>query len=431
MRTDVTIQVLVDLTSSLPSWVPPVGTFARVPAVNTLQSVAPAVYKLPTGGFLQGCDPGVSFAAWSSGVFASEAGAKGQAVFIGEDHAAYSYISTNVFDFDTLSWKITNVPSRAYSRRADSPVQQQYPLDKWTFYNYDPDYIFNPGHTYDGLSYFPKSWGSQTQDGQLFLHRGSTNVNPPERTPDVIKLRDFSKVTVPDVKMWDSALAQCGVDVETTYQVVPTYPNSAADNARKGWWCSSYSGAKYLVFVPSDGSIPILKSKNGTGWLYETIWKWEAKDVLLGFHNYWPGNTSSVMYTTMRVINCDTGVSSFVPLEVPPEVMAKLDLPQNGGPMPTHGYEFNAFGFKYSETLNAFVGYRGKGSTDLFILNLPSDPFVGPYVMSAMSFTSNDGSTPNYTTNTETFGRFMEVPHLKSFFWADSSTLAPQLFRVG
>jgi hypothetical protein len=90
-------------------------------------------------------------------------------------------------------------------------------------------------------------------------------------------------------------------------------------------------------------------------------------------------------------------------------------------------------GLSWSKALKCYVGYEGRGSTKVHKLIPPADPLNGVYRLESEEMESHGATNPvpvnNGTTN-GTWAKFMEIPHLRCFFWADRHDAKPQVFRL-
>lgn len=377
--------------SGLPPWVPPEGTFADMPATNTPEEAAPKFYAKR-----RVLDP---FIQWGGGAYAPEWGQLGAMLYHSSGHLPKGtpvFQPVLCFDFDRLTWYSTNEPIRPNVE--GQPLDQDGRFEDGTYYT---------PHTYLGLQYFPVSWGATAPRGELlqFFHAGGRIRNR--------------------VLRFDLNQKKLGVTKWLTIDfdgLMGTYPSTVMDRKRKGWWVGACYGTLWrMAFLSADGEITYhdIPNNRSTSWLINPL-----ADVMIGLSDWDDENPR-----TQQVYVVDLGAPSRRRNRVSLKISASTQkpFPIKG----TNRAELFKLGMVWSDLLNCGVGYEGGGSLIVHKLLMPDDPFHGPYVLTHEQLAPHRSAVPAFNgVRNGTWGRFREVPALRSFFWADLPGGNPQLFRL-
>jgi hypothetical protein len=380
------------------SWVPAQGTFANV-SLNTVNDASPAnAPKSNTAG---------PFANWSGGIFASGFGLYGALVVHGSGHLADGASLMGgvwVYDIETRLWVGRNVPS--------SPLIQRYP-DSVGFNSYGesttPDSLGHtyPPHTYQGLVYQSPAHGGGVY-GSLIrnLYAGSVFVNCVHRF-------DLSSATAAPSRVIDNA------------GMSDSYPATNLDVARGGYWMTDYGLRTPLKFVRfSDWNITTHAAvvENITGYA-NLIYMPPPYDALL------------------MVGNTGTYFSPATGFKVSRIVSGTPQPWQNIIPVGTAWPSDHRCGGTWSTLLNCVAMYEGGGKTYVHKLTPPSAANVqagtGAWTLSRETLTGVAGATPaqwldsnGVPAESGVLSRFIEVPSLKCFIFANSVSGPVQAWRL-
>lgn len=373
----------------IPPWVPPEGTFADIPAKNDPNDVIPRFYDKR-----RVLDP---FIQWGGSAYASEWGDRGAVLFHSSGHLSKGtpvFQPVLCFDLNRLEWYSTNQPLQ--------PNLEGQPLDQYGMFR---DGTYYTPHTYLGLQYFPPSWGAAAPRGELlqFFHAGARIRNR--------------------VLRFDLNQKQLGVSKWLTIDfdgLLGTYPSTVMDRNRKGWWVGACYGTLWrMAFLSAEGHVIYhdIPNNRSTSWLIDP-----RADVMIGISDW---DDSNPRAQNVYVVDLKKPTKkAMVPLKI-----------ADGTPKPypvmgTTRAELFRLGMVWSDLLNCGVGYQGLGSRFIHKLIIPSDPFRGPYFLAHEELAPYGNATPAFNGfRNGTWGRFKEVPPLRSFFWADLANGKPQLFR--
>ncbi len=375
--------------TQLPDWVPPEGTFADIPARNTPEQAIPEFYDRR-----RALDP---FIQWGGGAYAFEWGTRGAILYHSSGHLSKGtavFQPVLCFDLDELRWHSINEPLK--------PNVEGQPLNEDGMFQ---DGTYYTPHTYLGLQYLPASWGGASPKGELlqFFHAGA-------RIRNRVLRFDLSKKKL-GVRKWLT------IDFDG---LLGTYPSTVMDQKRKGWWVGACYGTLWrMAFLNAKGEITYhdIPNNRSTSWLIDP-----RADVMIGVSDWDDANPR-----LQKVYVIDLAAPSrrsMVPLEITPGTPRPFPLKSSGRA------ELFKLGITWSGLLNCGIGYQGMGSHVVYKLLVPSDPFRGPYVLTHETLTPYADAVPaSNGSRNGSWGRFKEVPALRSFFWADLANGKPQLFR--
>lgn len=367
----------------LPAWVPPVGSFANLGTHTLLAAKPPAWPNSDSGG---------PFANWSSAVYAPGFSALGAFVVHGSGHlsmGAALWGGTWCFDLDTLKWVGRNVPGAALVEGVTQLNSFGESAETATAgHPYPP-------HTYDGLIYQPPANGGGTNGA---LIRVST-AGAPFGTP--VHRFDLSSSTAAPRRVIDAIGGN-------------SYPASAADLSRNGFWYLSGNGNGPLRFVSfADWSIksyPIAGyNQYGNQSLIYLPAPW---DCLVGMGSADSHGANFGVYVCPIVNNVPQGFQRVSPIGAPPAD--------------------RRCGGQWSTILSCIVSYEAAGSKQVHRLRPPEPAKLlsGEWGWSSETLTGVNGATPSRGIDNGAWGRFVEVPAARCFIWCDSIGQPVQAWRL-
>jgi hypothetical protein len=306
-----------------------------------------------------------------------------------------------IFDLDTLRWVGTNVPT--------SPLLEPFAPVGNVFEGYNGYFESTnsanlghpyPPHTYDGLIYQSPAlgWGPK---GSLIRNAIAWWNNPYSR---VVHRFDLSSPSNPPSRPINQL------------NIPNSYPATALDEARWWYWALSSNGNGPLIFVSfADWSQQSYPAQYNTYGDQSLIY---AKDnsnqeFLIGV---WRGGNGGVNYE-VRVAPIINGIpqafTTILPIWAPP-----ADARAGG---------------VWSARLWAVVSYEANWSNQVHKLIPPSGSLTwGTWVWQTQTLTGLNGAIPakNPNATNGAWSRFIEVPELGIFLWADSVTGPVQAWNI-
>ncbi|MBC7604002.1 MAG: hypothetical protein H7255_15255 [Ramlibacter sp.] len=366
-----------------PAWVPAPGTFVNL-GTSTLASVRPNGWP--------GGDAGGPFANWSGAAYASGFSALGAIVFHGSGHlTAGSPVWAGVwcFDLDDLTMKGTNVPS--------APL-----LENFSLYNSYGEstsagtvgHSYTP-HTYDGLLYQPPSVGGGPKGSLLRASFAGSRFGTP------LHRFDLSSTTAPPTRPLNALGGN-------------SYPQSAVDEGRGGFWYLSGNGNGPLKFVKfSDWSVTPYPGVEYNEYGDQSLIYIPTLDCLVGLGRSGTGGGNMSVYVCPFVANVPQGFTA-----------VKIS-----GTRPTDA----RCGGCWSTILEKIVSYQAGGSYVVHMLTPPTGSLTtGTWAWTSTTMTGAASAVPsrNPLADNGAWGRMIEVPAARCFIWCDSVSQVPQAWRL-
>lgn len=379
-----------------PAWVPTAGTFANVGS-STLASVSPTGW--PTSE-----DAG-PYANWSSGAWAQDFGTIGGYVVHGSGHLTVGtpiWAGVWVWDASITTWVGRNVPAAPLLEPSGTTGYDAFfaSTDSTTLgHTYAP-------HTYDGLIYQSAANGGGAA-GSLIRNffAGSPNTNPRA----VHKFDLSSAAGAPSRVLDDVTMAGSS----------SSYPASALDEARGGYWLLTYNGQGPLKFVRfADWSVT-----SYTGVEYSDygdqhlIYLPAPYDAIVAI-----GRTDAgAIAQSLRVSQITGGTpGTFVSITPAGTAPAAAGSGKAGG--------------CWSSLLSCIVQYTGDGSYTVFKLTPPAPGSLtsGTWTWSSETLTGVSGATPatRGSDSSGSYSRFIEVSAFRCFLWSDGINNVMQAWRL-
>lgn len=382
-------------TGPLPSWVPSPGTFSNI-SQNRLADVAPAGYVLT--------DAAGPFANWSGGRYNPDYSALGGYVVAGSGHLPTGEVCwscVNVFNFATLQWEVKDVPATAWAEGQEDAVYGQF-----------PDGTFYMPHTYGGLEIQSASNGGGSQGSLIQFFSAGSGFTYPTR----VNRYDLSQ----SVATYGSSVTRV-IDSIPTGGISASYPMTAFDSSRNGWWVLAYNGNGPMFFVDAQNYAMTAYSNAGYNDYGNQciLYLPPPYDFLLGFGNSGPNGVNMSFW----------GCLASTP-DVPwTNLTANVQL-QPGTTLPL---EYSCGGC-WSTILNAVVMYEAQGSNRVHSLipPAPANLLTGTWTLASETLAGVGGATPcvNTVANNGAYGRFVEVPAARVFAWCDSISGPVQAWRL-
>jgi hypothetical protein len=340
-------------------------------------------------------------------VYCADFGTDGGLAIFGSGHLSPGsplWAGVWVFDLSDRAWKGRNVPSEALVETVAN--YDEYGLSEITETLGHP----YPPHTYDGLVYQSSANGGGTSGSLIQL------CSPGSSFGSDLRVLSF------DLSSTTSAPSRV---INSLASVSTSYPASANDEARGGFWAISNNGAGSLAFVSySDWSVTT----------YDTTFGVYGDSSLI----YVPGRDCLVAICRLSSDVADVGV------RVCPIVS---DVPQGWTTVTTSGTpptDARAGGV-WSTILECIVSYAGVVSyaEDLstgYVVNkltVPASLTGDVWAWSSETLTAVGGAEPTVTLdgnsdilNNGSWSRFVEVPSARCFLYAGSINGPTQAWRL-
>lgn len=361
----------------LPAWRAPSGCFKNI-SPNTLAGAWPSAWGAAPG------DSSGPFANWSGGVFAPDFGLSGGYVVHGSGHLSVgtrTWAGTWVFDLYELQWVGRNVPSEPIIEGGAANGYFESTETATAGHTYPP-------HTYDGLIYQSTANGGGP-DGSLIR-----NCMPGSAITYARVVHQFDLSSAIDIP----------VRVLADNTVASSYPQSALDEARGGYWiagATGFGGVKFVKF--SDWSVTQHAAEYGTyGDNSMVLCKDGTREYIVCMGRNGSGGVNFGVFVCPLSAGVPTNFTQIYPTGTPP-----VDKRCGG---------------QWSEILKCIVSYEADGSYTLHKLVPPSGSLTsGEWVWESVVMTAVDGAVPSDTTTTANgaWGRMIEIPSAKTFLWAD------------
>ena len=369
---------------SLPSWVPSVGTFANL-GTSTLDSVKPAGWP--------GNDVGGPFSNWSGAQYAGDFSTFGAVVYHGSGHLAQGtpeWAGVWCFDLDDLTVKGRNVPSAPLLENlaTDYNVYGESTVSGTIGHTTAP-------HTYDGLIYQSTANGGGLKGSLIRNSFAGSIFNV------TVHQFDLSSATAPPTRRINSLGGN-------------SYPQSATDEARGGYWYLNGNGNGPLKFIRfSDWSMTDYASAQFNDYGDYSLTYIPTLDCLVATGRTGAGGGSMAVYVSV--------ISAGVPQPF-------VNVTISGTP-PADA----RCGTCWSTILSKLVSYEASGSYVVHMLTPPAGSLTaGTWAWTQTTLAAVSGATPSKTTSVSngTYGRFLEVPRARCFIWLDSVSQVPQAWRL-
>lgn len=374
----------------LPAWVSTLeaGKFANI-SNNTFLSVRPA-------DWYGGSDVSGPFKNWSGAIFAPHLGKHGSWVIHGSGHLSTGTVlwaGVWGFDLETQLWSGRNVPAAPILEGGAISIYAESQETATLGHTYTP-------HTYDGLVYQPPEHGGGV-NGSLLRNCIAGSGLAGARC---VHKFDLSSTTEPPVRVIDS------LPVITT-----SYPQTAADNERGGYWALSANGAGGLGFISfDDWAVTTYPSISFSAYGdYSLTYIPAPYDCLFSIGRYGTGGVDQGAFVCPIV----GGV---------PQGFTKISLT---GTLP----EDKRCGACWSVLLDCLVTYSGGGSYNVTKISPPAvgSLTTGNWVCSTETFTGMAGATPSFSGGQNgSWSRFIEIPNLRCFVWCDGVSQPVQAWRL-
>jgi hypothetical protein len=384
-------------TSNTAAWVPEPGQYADIPTTNLANDAMPSFYP-------RNADP--IFVNWSGAAYVPEYSALGAMVYEGGGHGVVRD-GKLILDLSDLKWKFSNASTQAWP---ETTVDQ---------FGARPDgSAFSP-HTFHGVQAFPATWGIGPKGGTIrFFIPGSSLKN-------AVWAADISQQTLGWRRLADAIMMGPGRDSGS-------YPITAIDDLRKGWWVGIYSASDRIVFFGADRSQTVYPV--GLNTIGSTFTRDPLRDVLVRI------DTSEVT-SPLKVWELDCKSPK---LWVPKPLVPDQSIP-NRETLPLYRANpnnrqapfqngFASAGLEWSSILKAFVMFAddmtprvwivtpGADSYNIRMETLSPAPGTGP-----VAYALDGNRQPLLNGN---WSKFREVPALRCFVWAAAGAKKPQAFRL-
>lgn len=367
------------------------STFKNI-SLNTLASQKPPLWA--SIGNSNG-----PFSNWSGGVLADDYGKYGAYAVIGSGHlsqGANIVAGAWVFDLDTQFWSMKSGP--------EYPILENVTNLNTYGESIDAENLGHPTvpHTYNGLVYQPEALGGAT-GGSIIrnFHAGSSygNIKCAHKY-DLINTYDVPQRVIDSIPTQTS------------------YPASALDEGRGGYWIVSQNLAGSIFFVNySDFSQTQFSGVDVPAYGGNCITYIPAPyDCLVAVGSIGTMSNLDLAIHISRIVN---GI---------PQKWQRVNY---SGRVETGGA--NGHGAVWSEMLGCLVRYEGGGSNQVIRINPPEPENIltQDWVFEYEAFTGVDSAVPSYAhINNGTWNRFVESKQLRTFLWCGGVGEPVQSWRL-
>ena len=361
------------------------GTFTNI-SNNTFASVRPSSWGA-------GDDVSGPFSNWTGAVYAPDVGGRhGSWVIHGSGHlSAGTVVWGGVWGFDLESglWSGYNVPPSALIEGAS---YNEY------FESTDPanaGHTYAP-HTYDGLIYQPPAMGGPALIRHCMPGSGISGERCAHRF-------DFS-ASNPPTRVLDNLAS-----------ISTSYPATAYDSTRGGYWAISANGAGSLAFVslPSFAVTTYAKTFGAYG-DHSLTYLPPPYDCLVTTGRFGSGGAEFALFVCPIVAGAPVGWTKATASGTPP---ARASV-----------------GSCYSTVLDCLVMYQGRGSYTVEKIAIPENLTTGTWEITTEILTGVAGATPSYSGGTGGgdggWSKFIEIPRLRCFAYCDGVSQPFQAWRL-
>lgn len=377
---------------ALPAWVPTEGTFANI-SLNTLNDVRPTGW--PTSGDVAG-----PFANFSGGVRAEDFSSLGAYVVHASGHLTPAttpqWAGVWCFDLDTRQWVGRNVPGAPLPAGTGALPDETYEFNQYAESTNSATLGHTSvPHTYDGLVYRRASQGGGASGDLIRVCFGGVT--------NVVHKFDLSSPTSPATRIIDSIGGT-------------SYPQTARDDGRNGFWYLAGNGNGPLKFVSfTDWSITTHSVSFNEYGDYTLIYVPAPNECLVSIGRNGSGGPNMAVY-----------VSPFASGVPQPFVKVLTLTSSDERPLDTRA------GGVWSTLLNCIVSYGATGSYKVHKFTPPAGSLTDPWTLSFETLTGVGGATPGRSASSDggAFGRFIEFPAARCFIWCDSVTGPVQAWRL-
>lgn len=378
--------------TAAPTWAADLqeGTFKNI-SLNTLASQKPPLW----GNITNTNGP---FNNWSSAVYASDYGKFGAYVAIGSGHLTGGnniVAGAWVFDLDTQLWSMKSGP--------ESPIRDGITVLNVWGESTEAGSLGHPTvpHTYDGLVYMPESLGGAAGGSVLrnfYAGAGGSTNNKCVHKYDLIDAH------TPPTRVID--------EISTPN----TYPATALDVARGGYWVSTglLTGNIKFVSLPSYTVTEFPVTDGNTYGNYTIVYS-PSRDMLIAVGDnadYWMGPLTLKIFIS-RITN---GI---------PERWKAV----NKTGWPAEWKSKNA-GACWSEILDELVIYTGEGSNSVYRVKVPADPINTTWDIQTEQLTGVNGATPDTACFNGVWCRFIECVPARAFIYCGDVNGPVQAWRL-
>jgi hypothetical protein len=399
------------VTATLPAWVPPPGYFADVPMTNFPQDVMPGVLRLGPTDTSAMDSP---FIMWGGSAVLNDYSALGAQVYYSGGHEATSSMPniqmSLICDFSTLTWSAANLPMQP---NASSTFVNGYAADGTP---YCP-------HTYLGLQEVPKAWGGGSKGSLVsFFWAGSGY-------PNKINLLDVSRTNLGYsqlVTRQSQNVDPSKIRFNSTSEG-NSFPISAMDPARRGWWIAVPASVAYTLFVSYTGEItqyPALGGNLASGALVMC----NSLNLLIAIDG---GYVSRTGHRTIYIRDLATSVvTSSMTLGTVPALTFGYDGVANTFHAP------EGMGLQWVDELGCIVGLDQTTVPPTIVKLTPpgSNPATASWTWSTVPVAhwAQDGSGQStlQSCRNNIWSKFRWIPSLRAFVYATAKDRKPQVVRL-
>lgn len=378
---------------SMPSWRigQPESTFKNI-SLNTLASAKPSTWSGSIG------NANGPFSNWSGGIYADDHGKYGAYVTIGSGHlspGAMIVAGAFLFDAETQLWSMKSGPEYDI-------LELVTPLNTYGE-STEQATLGHPTtpHTYGGIVYQPEASGGGVGGSALRNYFAGSDYGTVQCTH---KFNFTGQFDVP----------------QRVINHIPTansYPATAQDRQRNGYWIVSQNLAGSICFV-SYPNYEVSQFSNVDISVYggNCITYIPAPyDCLVAIGNI--GSSPNLQFA-MHVSRIVGGT---------PQRWQRVTL---AGSLETSN---GGHGGVWSEILNCIVRYNGGGSNQVARITPPppADILTQDWTFEYETLTGVDGAVPSFVhINNGTWNRFVESKQLRTFLWCGGVGQPVQSWRL-
>jgi hypothetical protein len=204
-----------------------------------------------------------------------------------------------------------------------------------------------------------------------------------------------------------------------------SYPMSAQDVGRQGWWLDVSGSHDYTLFISKTGKVTPYPAVNGNCY-YSALILCESKNLLIVANG---GNGSDARALGIRDLT--TGITKSV------NMVGTLPAGIRLADGVTIQYRPELLGLQWVEELGCIVGIDQLASPPTICKITPpaTNPATSPWTISSVTLAHWDsgdasGSTSIRSANNGNFSKFRWVKTIGAFVLATSSTTKPQVFSL-
>ena len=399
----------------VPAWVPPPGYFADIPMRNTPFDVTPSFYT--------NSDMAYAYDDWGGSAILKDFSPLGAQVLHSAGHEAAPGLPNIQFalicDFTTLLFSVANLP--AAPNRGNTAVVPSGSFPDGTPYS---------GHSYLGLQEFPAAWGGGPKGSLMSFAIAGSPFQDRARSLDVSKVTGgygfIDKTDIGGISNKVGATAPDG----------GTYPTTAIDYKREGWWLDDFSQQRQsTIFLSKTGGVTLVPALHGN-MSDGCIVLCHSLDLLVaasGGYMAGPYNNSSARL--LRIRDLATGTMYAVDtIGLYPSLTTGYDSSSHAASV---YLAVNKLGMQWVDNLRMIVGFD-QGATPPRVVTLTPgpDPKVDPWTWGFVSLSHWDNGDSGGQANliaperNNVWSRFRYVDALDAFVLASDSHHKPQVIRL-